>query len=188
MLPSSLSKGYTLIELCVTLTIMSVLAFSAVSIAPQILQAKQADDAIKNVFRLFRLARTEAITKGAVVTICPLDLSGRCTNGWNQTLSMFVDEDNSRSLNQGEAVVKTIKPPSSGRIEVAPQNRRYFQFGPLGGAKGTLGNVTYCSEPASDGMNTRQVVISFSGRLRLARDEDRDGIAEYANGIPVTCS
>lgn len=182
------SRGLTLIELCTTLAIISIMAFSAISFTPLIVQSKRADSAITDVFRLFKLARTEAITSGSIVTICPLDKSGKCVNTWNQPISVFIDTDDSRSLNQDETLIKQIAPPPAGRFVVAPINRRYFQFDPLGGAKGTLGNITYCSENVSSVQNTRRLIISFSGRIRLARDQNGAGSVENAKGAPITCS
>lgn len=179
--------GITLVELCVALSVLSILAFSAISFAPSMIQHKRSDAAIKDIFHLFRLARTEAITSGSIVTMCPLDLSGRCRNAWNGPVSVFLDPDNSRSLSGSERIIRQISPPAMGQIQVAPANRRYFQFGPLGGAKGTLGNVTYCPEHLDDARHIRRVIISFSGRIRRARDKNGDGIVENSDGSSVRC-
>jgi len=184
---SNFKKGATLIELCIALAIIAILAAAAATSIPTLVQSQRSGAAIKNIIQLFKLARTEAITGGSIVTICPLNTGGTCTNRWNQPISVFLDPDNSRSLNHAELVLRQIAPPSGGRIQAAPTGRRYFQFGPLGGAKGTLGNLTYCPEPTTETQFIRRLIISFSGRVRLAQDRNHDGRVENFDGSPVTC-
>jgi prepilin-type N-terminal cleavage/methylation domain-containing protein len=181
------NKGATLIELSISLAVFAIIAASAISYTPTLVQSQRSDSAIKNTIQMFKLARTEAITGGSIVTICPLNTDGTCTNQWHQPISVFSDPDNSRSLNTTEVVLLQIEPPSVGRIQAAPSGRRYFQFGPLGGAKGTLGNLTYCPEFTADTRFIRRLIVSFSGRIRLAQDKNNDGQVEDADGSPVTC-
>lgn len=184
----NLHKGLTLIELSIALAIFAILAASAITYTPTFVQSHRSDLAIKNVTQLFKLARTEAITSASIVTICPLRTDRTCSNQWNQPISVFLDPDNSKSLTNAERVLRQIEPPLGGRFQAAPSSRRYFQFDPLGGAKGTLGNLTYCPAATSGTQFIRRLIISFSGRVRLAQDRNNDGQVETADGSPVTCS
>lgn len=166
---SQACKGITLIELCVVLSIIAITAVSAVFHAPSVIQNQRADSGIRELFHLFNFARTEAITSGSIVTVCPLNEAENCSGDWeNDLISVFRDPDNSRSVTHDEPIIKQIASPFTGSLKAAPSRRGYFQFDSLGGAKGTPGNLTYSPRP-DDTQFARKIIISFSGRARLAK-------------------
>lgn len=161
-------KGATLVELCTVLAILAIIALSAVSFAPSIIQKHRADSVTRELLHLFHLARTEAITSGSIATLCPTNETGTCSGDWeNNPVSVFIDPDNSRSITNGETVIKLIAPPSTGVLKSVPAKRGYFQFDALGGSRGTPGNLTY-SPNSHDSKFARKIIINFSGRARLA--------------------
>ncbi|MCK0164998.1 GspH/FimT family pseudopilin [Marinobacter sp. S6332] len=161
-------KGVTLVELCTVLAIMAIITLSAVSFAPSIIQKHRADSVTRELLHLFNLARTEAITSGSIVTLCPTNKTGNCSGDWkNNPISVFIDPDNSRSVTNTETVIKLVAPPSTGALKSTPKKRGYFQFGALGSSRGTPGNLTY-SPKTNDPTFARKIIISFSGRARLA--------------------
>lgn len=169
MIFSRICKGVTLIELCAVLSIVAIIALSAASYAPSVIHNQRADSAIRELFRLFNFARTEAITSGSIVTVCPVDGTGNCSSDWNKhPVSVFRDPDNSRSITHSETIIKQVANPFTGSLKAAPAQRGYFQFDSLGGARGTPGNLTY-SPLSYDTKFTRKIIISFSGRARLAQ-------------------
>lgn len=188
MMPSYTERGLTLIELCSALTIFSIVTFAATSYSLNLIKSKRGQHAIENVYQVFKLARSEAITSGSIVTICPLDSANRCGNSWDLALFVFRDPDNSRSLTNDEVIIRQIRAPLAGSLRPAPQNRRYFQFGPLGEAKGTLGNVTYCPKDPKDKHLIRQLIMNFVGRVRFAHDINGDNIVDKSDGTTVSCS
>jgi prepilin-type N-terminal cleavage/methylation domain-containing protein len=182
-----LHKGLTLIELCVTMSIAAIITVSTASYAPSLIQTRKSDSTINELFQLFSLARTEAITRSSIVTICPLNRTGRCSNNWDTPISVFQDPDNSRSLTHNEVIIRQTESHLSGSLKAAPLRRRYFQFDSLGESKGTLGNLTYCAK-TGDPKYTRRLIVTFSGRTRLAQDTNLDGQVEDADGTPVYCN
>lgn len=185
---SCAERGLTLVELCVSLVILSIVILAATSYSLNLIKNKRGQHAIENVYQVFKLARSEAITSGSIVTICPLDSANRCGNSWDLDLSVFRDPDNSRSLTNGEVIIRRIKAPLAGALRPAPKNRRYFQFGPIGEAKGTLGNVTYCPKDPKDKHLIRQLIMNFAGRVRFAQDINGDNIIDKSDGTTVACS
>lgn len=180
------SKGLTLVELCITLSITAMITLSAASYAPTVIQHHTSDSAINQIARAFRFARTEAIMSRSIVTICPLNTAGRCTNKWNNPISVFRDADNSHSLTRNEVVIRQVEQLNDGILKAAPSHRRYFQFATSGESRGTAGNITYCPR-STDPQFLRRLIVNFSGRMRLAQDTNNDGRVENANGSPVTC-
>lgn len=169
MTPFKACEGITLIELCVALSIVAILALSTASYAPSVIQKIRADSGIRELHHLFKFARTEAITSGSIVTLCPIDEARGCSNDWNSNpISVFRDSDNSKSLTHDETIIKQVAILSVGSLSAAPSQRGYFQFDSLGGAKGTPGNLTYFPTPHDTEM-ARKIIISFSGRTRMAR-------------------
>jgi type IV fimbrial biogenesis protein FimT len=180
------SKGLTLVELCTTLSIIAIATLSAVSYAPAIIQHHTSDYAIKEIAQAFRFARTEAIMGRSIVTVCPLNTSGKCTNHWNNPISIFRDPDNSHSLTRNEVVIRQVKQLHRGTLAAAPSHRRYFQFATSGESRGTAGNITYCPK-STDPRFIRRLIVNFAGRIRLAQDTNNDGQIENANGSPIIC-
>jgi type IV fimbrial biogenesis protein FimT len=180
------NKGLTLVELCTTLSIIAIVTLSAASYAPTVVQHHTSDYAINGIEQAFRFARTEAIMGRSIVTVCPLNTAGQCTNHWNDPISIFRDPDNSHSLNRNEVVIRQIKQKHNGALAVAPSYRRYFQFATSGESRGTPGNITYCPKSA-DPRFIRRLIVNFAGRIRLAQDTNNDGRVENANGSHVVC-
>jgi Tfp pilus assembly protein FimT len=185
MTTHSCQSGLTLLELLVTLGILVLVITMSAPISQALTESTERRTALNNLFHAFQSARSEAIRRGHVMTLCPL-VSSNCSSDWSKDISLFTDPDSNRVLSGGEAILFTIHPPRKGDLIPAPASRRYFQFDALGAVKGTIGNVTYC--PASGNpKQIGQIILSMGGRLRFAVDYNGDGNVQKGNGITITC-
>jgi len=67
-------------------------------------------------------------------------------------------------------------------------NKQYLQMTPFGMTNYQNGNFTYCPENG-DANLARQVIISFTGRTRYARDKDGESLREtlHSGELLVFC-
>ena len=65
-------------------------------------------------------------------------------------------------------------------------NRQYLQFDGRGVTLFQNGNFTFCPDNG-DTTLIRQLILSLTGRTRMALDTDGDGVVENSQGKPVTC-
>ncbi|MDR5832064.1 GspH/FimT family pseudopilin [Caballeronia sp. LP006] len=102
------NSGFTLVELCVVLAVMAVLATFA---TPSFLswQARdQIDARARSLFSTLSLARAESLKRGARVTLCRVDASRHCLAAgkacdagiadWSCGWGLFVDKDGALTL------------------------------------------------------------------------------------------
>jgi len=186
MLSICRSRGFTLIELVICIALLvTIIAASTHSIG-NLVDRQRSQSEIKGLMRTFHLARTSAINHAQIVTICPLGSDGRCTSDWNSPVSIFLDPDNQKALNNSDFLVHVFHGSGNGHFQPAPSNRRYFQFSSLGTSRGTMGNVTWCARNDEPTLR-QQLIISRSGRLRFAQDRNNDGVKEKYDGTPISC-
>lgn len=74
-------RGFTLVELMVTLVIMAILVAAALPNFRDLLRRNQVASASNALLASLSYARTEAITRGQLVSICPSSDGAACTAG-----------------------------------------------------------------------------------------------------------
>jgi type IV fimbrial biogenesis protein FimT len=172
------SAGTTLIELLTTLAIVAVVATLA---APGLrtLQLDGRRTAVVNGFLhgLF-LARSEAIKRGRIVSVCPSSDALRCDTrapDWSVGWIVFVnrDRDDPPQRDSREELIATSGAWPGGSIT---SNRRAYSFRPVAQAV-VNGTVVFCDPRGS--AHARAIIISHTGRPRVAQ---RD-----ASGKPLRC-
>ena len=183
-------SGFTLLELMITITIAVIIA-SAVSAGWQGLIDSTTGQRVRSTLtQSFADARSQAVTKNQITTLCPLDSNLVCSSDWDGPISVFTDPKNDRALTATAELLHIHHGVSRGSLRASnsgPAERRYFQYNPDGSAKGTIGNITWCPD---SGNTTRamQLRMNFGGRITWARDQNGDGIREDSQGQPLTCS
>lgn len=177
-------RGYTLVELAITVFLVSILAGLAHAGWQSIIERQRVRGAMYGLVNLFQYARSEAVRRGKLITICPLDQNNECSKNWSNPIVVFADPDNEKKMNA--TPLRQWQPPQQGRLAVAPAWKSYFQYSPTGRVHGTLGNISYC--PRSADLASGQLVVSMAGRPRLRRDRDSDGWVEKSDGSPIHCS
>lgn len=181
-------RGYTLIELCVSLAILSVLVAFAVPPFESLMARSKATASINWILGAVRMTRLSAINHQALVTLCPTSDKTGCGGNWNDTLMIFVDHNADLELNDSDFMVKTLTfPDQDASLKWRSfRNAQYLQMTPEGYTNYQNGNFTYC--PADSNRRfARRLVINMQGRARLARDRDGDGIVEDTRNRPVAC-
>lgn len=182
-------KGLTLIELVITIVVISIIAVFSASSFSWILERNAASATRTNIERTFALARYTAVTERTLVTICPLNNSQSCTHDWSLPTAVFRDPTNALAITDNEQLVKSVALPARGKL--TPSNsfngpRTHFQYQADGTVRGTLGNFTWC--PVSgNARSALHVRINFGGRLAWSRDSDGNHIVENTSGTDVTC-
>lgn len=178
-------NGFTLIELMVTLSIMAILAMLAAPALRTFFVKRTVSSQADALSGALRLARSEAIKRGQIVTICasgnaeakpPQCLSGNATN-WSTGWIIFVDHTNNlRSYDQGEDLLKVQGAfASSGAITNNQLNHpTAISFGPNGITWPPMGVSTFTVTPNLSGTAaslkdiTRCVTLGSGGRARIA--------------------
>lgn len=181
-------QGFTLVELLICLAILSILLSLTNPGFSQWLQRYQADKVINELVRAISLARATAITSNKMVTLCRSMDGQNCGGRWEEGSIIFTDQNADSKINGNDQLIyrlEALKYPGTIKFR-AFQNKQYLQMTPLGFSNYQNGNFTYC--PANnDARLAQQLIISRTGRTRLAIDSDGDGYRENARKKPLVC-
>lgn len=175
--------GFTLLELLVTVTLMSIILMASVPGFSDLLSRHHVSSTKSELKKAVHLARSEAIMRGETVFLCLTRDGISCIQTQGKQLMVFTDPDYQGGRSSKSHTL--FKYSWSKRNVEVSYNRALLKFTPRGYASGTNGTITICSrlDTQNDGL-----IISTLGRVRSARDYNKDGIKDKSPGTPLACS
>lgn len=180
------SRGFTLIELLTTMAILAILAGFVSALTP-IVTSTRHTEVVNTTFRIFSLARSYAVNRNTLTTICPLSASMECVDDWSRPISVFPDKDNDKRPDAGQIfqLFRTTSDQSSLFSRTA--GRGYFQLAPNGMSHGSMGSLVVCTNIGNGSFKMSYIALNLGGRLRSLDDADQDGVIRLPWGATITC-
>ncbi len=160
------ARGFTLLELLVTLTVLVLLVAVGIPSMSQQIRSNHLKTATLDLYQAVQLARTRAVTTNSRVTM-------RALGDWHQGWRIFLDPNHNGTWEADEFLIAEAGPNSRLSIHGNLPVRRYISFigtgegryatGRYGGAF-QAGTLTLC--PAAEIGEGYQLVLARSGRMR----------------------
>lgn len=169
-------RGFTLVELLMSLAVMAILVTFAVPSFSAILGSSKLVAASNALLSSMHLARSEAIKRNSRVALCKTADGVSCAiaGGWEQGWIVFHDNNNSGDRDINEPVIQRIQPlPGSVRLTGNSNVAKYVSFLSTGATKMVAGGfqagtLTICNQSATSS-EARQIVLNAVGRPRVQR-------------------
>ncbi|MDB2410176.1 GspH/FimT family pseudopilin [Pseudomonadales bacterium] len=184
--PSKPLFGFTLIEVLITSTIITLLVSMAVPSFAKLWQKQQADVYVATLQRAMATARYSAITSREIVSLCPYSETA-CGEEWENGIMIFIDKNNNGIIDDKETLMEFIDfAPNNSTISWRASGRKnYLRYSPTGMAR-QFGRFHICDKEGDLSL-ARALVISRQGRTRVYRDRNNDGVVEDTNGAIPAC-
>jgi len=160
-------KGFTLLELIFTITILVIALSIGVPTLSQWVQRSKATDLQYKLLHSLHYARTKATQLQSTVTLCPGVFT--CEDGWGEELLIFDDPNNNGSYESNETLLKKIYLGPLGKDLNWRSFRRksYLQFNSQGLTKALNGSFHFC--PAKPINNLKfSIILARTGRTRIS--------------------
>jgi type IV fimbrial biogenesis protein FimT len=174
------AAGITLIEVITTMAIVAIIVGMAAPSFANLVYDTGRTTAVNGFFHSLYLARSEAIKRARVVSICKSKDGDTCDQRlaapWNEGWIVFVntDRDEPPQRDRDERVLSVHQGWDSGEIS---SNRRAYSFRPH--EQGVVnGTIVFCDPRGS--AHARAIIINHIGRPRISK---RD-----ASNRPLHCS
>lgn len=181
----SLIRGFTLLELLITISIVFILIFVAVPNLIDFHHKQNADTVRADIRRTLSVARQYAVSTQKTITACGIVDTHTCTKNNISGFLVFVDENNNKALDSNEYLLLNRELKHQGFLKLsASLGAKHIQFNGNGSSK-QAGSFIYCV-PEKPTL-ARRIVFSMTGRSYIGRDMDGDGIITLANKKPITC-
>jgi type IV fimbrial biogenesis protein FimT len=154
---SSLSFGFTLIELMMTLTIMGIVLVVGVPSMQSMIINDRLTTTTNSIVGAFHVARSESIKRNKLVFV------NKIGNEWDDGWEVFVDLNANKRKDQGDEVVQSFEAVNNSiLINVPSIYANYIYFRP-DGRSNRNGSFYVCS---STEKKFKRIVVSYSGRIR----------------------
>jgi type IV fimbrial biogenesis protein FimT len=127
-------SGYTLVEVLVAMTVVSILAAIAIPSFKYVTTSNRITTEVNRLLGDMQFARAEAIKEGQSVTVCVSSDGLTCTGttNWHNGWIVFMDTNNNGATDGGEAILRTQLPLTGGDSFVADQGFTRAIFNRLG--------------------------------------------------------
>lgn len=176
--------GYTLLELIIVITLLSVLATMAASSWSAAIADSRQRTQINEYRTFFNFARWQAASMNTIVTVCPLNAAQNCVDDWEGPVHVFVDND--RDGRPDDDVLRVMRAPgNSFGVRSRTAGTGYFRFNETGMLHGRTGGLISCSDSAS--ITLIYIAINKGGRFRVEYDRDKDGRITASSGDAISC-
>jgi type IV fimbrial biogenesis protein FimT len=179
------SRGFTLIELMVTLAVMALLMLVAVPSFQSTIASSRVTTVTNDLVGALASARTEAIRRGVRVTVCASADGASCLTGsdWSQGWVVFTDINRNAAIdtdsdpNTVDDVVLATSPATPAGIGVKgdASAERFVSYAPDGQPKTATGavwsgNLQICSDSSQlgDARRARLLDINTTGRVHTS--------------------
>jgi type IV fimbrial biogenesis protein FimT len=162
------TAGTTLVELLTTLTIVAALATVAVPGLRTFHLNNQRATVVNGFLHSLFLARSEAIKRAQIVSVCRSSDGKNCesrTGDWRSGWIVFAnrDRDDPPERDSGEDLIASSSGWPGGSIT---SNRRAYSFRPTT-QEVVNGTIIFCDARGSS--YARAIIISHTGRPRVAQ-------------------
>jgi len=162
----SWQRGFTALELMVTMTIAAILLTAGVPAIKNYswnLRMKTAMDSLRTDMNL---ARGRAISHNIQTIICPATNGDDCSgsSAWQHGWIVFTDLNGDRRKQDGEPLLKHTPPVELVDIS-SSQSRSNLRFYPNGSAPGSNLSILFCDQRGADYAGI--IAVSNTGRIRM---------------------
>jgi len=157
------NNGFTLLELIISLAIMAILLGLAISLNSHLIAYYRRDVAAKTLLSALNAARSAAMSRGRVVTLCPSEDRKTCDGDWSHRLLVFIDTAATGEVVSDDAILHVYNKLAHGQLELhAFPTSRYFRFAPNSFSDNQNGRFTFCYKGKG-----WQLIVNRLGRIRL---------------------
>jgi len=171
------SPGLTLPELLISLSLMSIMAFTALNFLPPLIHSSRMSGEVNRFVVALQLARSEAVKRGRRLVLCPRKQQRVCGRDadWENGWLLFTSDNREREVD--EPLILEA-PPLAGFIKMRSGNhRKRIVYQPDGSSGGTNSSFTFCDR--QELAKPRVICLSNSGRPRTTYTR--------CDGKPINC-
>jgi type IV fimbrial biogenesis protein FimT len=166
------SKGFSLVEMMVTIAIAGILLTIAVPSFRDLIQRQRITATVNDLFFAIKLARSEAIQRGGRVDLVPVDAGGDWAKGW----AVFVDANDNQKLDAGEHLIFMQGPVSDGmhiNAKMTDSAKQYLAYQGTGRTRTNANSQTpqYGSFMFTLDSQHRKIIINMLGRARVCNPD-----------------
>jgi type IV fimbrial biogenesis protein FimT len=165
-------RGFTLLELMVTVTIVAILAALAAPSFTRLIADNNLSTQVNSLLADLRFARSEAIKRGINITLCPsstsLNTTATCSGSdWRTGWIAFIDADANNSRANTETILRRQEAFAAGASIVSnnPTPISSLRFNAEGRIPGGMGALNFTA--VNNIAPNRLLCISVTGRVRV---------------------
>ncbi|MEE9397867.1 MAG: GspH/FimT family pseudopilin [Methylococcales bacterium] len=176
-------KGFTLIELMVTLSVSAILLTVGIPSFRSMTLNNKRNTEINKLVTDLAVARSESIKRGFNVSVCKSNDNATCSGTWADGWIVFVNTDNDipAVVDAGELIIRV----SQGSNWVpSGEYSTHITYSPTGFVN-SGGHLKYCDDRGAK--FARAVILEISGRTTLSTDSNNNRTHEDENGSDLTC-
>jgi len=169
-------KGFTLIELMITISILMIITGWAFPSFQSLKQEIRSDIIRTSWIQFLNLGRSSAVQYQSVITICPTK-NNECVADYTLTWSMFTDSNKNKKLDSNEILIRSLQPDKQTRLKLYPEKIHFFRFydQPTGIYSGLMKGFTICPTGYAD-RYASHLTLNIMGRVSASREKDTDEV------------
>ena len=177
----SLQRGFTLLELMVTLAIVGIVALIALWDSSDMLENDRAESYLLELKRTLSFARAKATSSDAIIVVCSgntnsieTNIRTRCLFNWdNGSVFVFFDSNQNGVYNPnvGDIILRVMEEvPENSQLNFTGDNSIIFDTS--GMLTSDSGKFTYCPSKADDDNNKQLEVLASGTALYIGTTTD----------------